>query len=43
MVALTVELMAAPKRATELTVRPQIRTSIATISSGGLIPIDCTS
>ena len=37
------ELMAAPKRATGLTARPQIRTSIATTSSGGLIPIDSTS
>jgi hypothetical protein len=43
MVALTEELMAAPKRATGLTARPQIQTSIATISNGGLIPIDSTS
>jgi hypothetical protein len=43
MVELMEELMAAPKRATGLTARPQIRTSIATISSGGLIPIDSTS
>jgi hypothetical protein len=43
MVALTEELMAAPKRATGLTARPQIQTSIATIFNGGLIPIDSTS
>lgn len=43
MVELMEELMAAPKRATGLTARPQIRTSIATISSGGLIPIASTS
>jgi hypothetical protein len=43
MVELMAALMAAPKRATGLTARPQIRTSIATISSGGLIPIASTS
>jgi hypothetical protein len=35
MLALTEELMAAPKRVTGLTVQPQIRTSIAIIPSGG--------
>ena len=43
MAELTEELTEEPKRATELTGRPQIPTSIATISNGGLIPIDSTS
>jgi hypothetical protein len=43
MAELTEELTAVPKRATGLTGRPQIPTSIATISDGGLIPIDSTS
>jgi hypothetical protein len=43
MAELTEELTEVPKRATELTGRPQIPTSIATISNGGLIPIDSTS
>jgi hypothetical protein len=43
MAELTEELTAVPKRATGLTGRPQIPTSIATISNGGLIPIDSTS
>jgi hypothetical protein len=38
-----VEPTVAPRRATGLTVRPQIQTSIETISDGGLIPIDSTS
>jgi hypothetical protein len=43
MAELTEELTAVPKRATGLTARPQIPTLIATISNGGLIPIDSTS
>jgi hypothetical protein len=43
MAELTEELMVAPRPAMGLTAQPPIQTSIATISSGGLISFDYTS